>query len=179
MHLVLKTSKAKGRYAFSPSDRKITTLIQRMGNKFGVKIYSTAQNWSHIHIVIRLPNRLAYQKFIRALTGAMVIKLRATKGFFDLTPYTKITSWGRQFQNLKSSAQKNELQAWGLMVKPISTPSSRPDSRSSAIPPSKPLKTPQKELEKSAAFGPFAEKPIARRESLVVSISSLNLTELN
>ncbi|MFN7823802.1 MAG: transposase, partial [Pseudobdellovibrionaceae bacterium] len=83
MHLVLKTSKAKGKYAFSPTDHRLKQLIQKMGYKFGVKIYSVAQNWSHIHVVIKLPNRLAYQKFIRALTGAMVLKLKAAKGFFD------------------------------------------------------------------------------------------------
>lgn len=114
MHLVLKTSKAKGKYAFSPTDHRLKQLIQKMGYKFGVKIYSVAQNWSHIHVVIKLPNRLAYQKFIRALTGAMVLKLKAAKGFFDMAPYTKIASWGQQFQNLKLYSLKNELQARGL-----------------------------------------------------------------
>lgn len=37
MHLVLKTSKAKGRYAFSPTDHRIKSLIQKMGRRFGVK----------------------------------------------------------------------------------------------------------------------------------------------
>lgn len=114
MHLVLKTSKAKGRYAFSPTDHRIKFLIQKMGRRFGVKIYSAAQNWSHIHLVVRLRDRQSYRSFIRALTGAMVLKLKASKGFFDITPYTKIASWGRQFQNLKSYAKKNEFQALGL-----------------------------------------------------------------
>jgi REP element-mobilizing transposase RayT len=115
MHLVLKTSKAKGQFAFSPTDHRVKSLITKMGQRFGVKIYSTSQNWSHIHLVIRLRDRKSYRSFIRALTGAMVLKLKATKGFFDLTPYTKVASWGRQFQNLKNYAFKNELQALGLL----------------------------------------------------------------
>ena len=114
VHLVLKTSKAKGRYAFSPTDHRLKSLIQKMGQRFGVRIYSMAQNWSHIHLVIRLPNRVAYQRFIRAMTGAMVLKLKATKGFFDLTPYTKVATWGRQFKNLKIYTHKNDLEALGL-----------------------------------------------------------------
>ncbi len=114
MHLILKTSKARGRFAFSPTDHRIKNLINRMGRKFGVKVYSTVQNWSHIHLVVRLPSRQAYQRFIRAVTGAMVLKLKASKGFFDLKPYTKVATWGRQFKTLKNYALKNELQAWGL-----------------------------------------------------------------
>jgi hypothetical protein len=116
MHLVLKTSKAKGRYAFSPTDHRMNNLIQKMGRRFGVKVYSVAQNWSHIHLVSRLPNRLAYQRFIRAMTGAMVLRLKASKGFFDLTPYTKVASWGRQFRNLKNYADKNTFQALALTL---------------------------------------------------------------
>lgn len=115
MHLVLKSAKARGKYAFSPTDHRITRLIQKMGRRFGVKIYSSAQNWSHIHLVIRIKDRNSYRAFIRSLTGAMVLKLKAEKGFFDLTPYTKIASWGRQFRNLKVYTQKNEFQALGLV----------------------------------------------------------------
>lgn len=111
MHLVIKSSKAIGRLAFSPRDKKTKLLIQKMGQRFEVKIYSTAQNWSHIHLIIRVKNRASYRSFIRALTGAMVLLKKAEKGFFDLSPYTKIASWGRQFKNLKNYVYKNELQA--------------------------------------------------------------------
>jgi REP element-mobilizing transposase RayT len=116
MHLVLKTSRAKGRYAFSPTDHRVKALIQKMGRRFNVKIYSSAQNWSHIHLVLRLRDRNSYRAFIRALTGAMVLKLKAQKGFFDLTPYTKIASWGRQFKELKAYAEKNTFQALGIKL---------------------------------------------------------------
>lgn len=76
-----------------------------------MRIYSMAQNWNHIHLVIRVKSRASYRSFIRALTGAMVLLKKAEKGFFDLSPYTKIASWGRQFQNLKNYIYKNELQA--------------------------------------------------------------------
>lgn len=41
----------------------------------------------------------------------MVLSKKAEKGFFDLAPYTKIASWGRQFQNLNNYVYKNEVQA--------------------------------------------------------------------
>lgn len=111
MHLVIKSSKARGKLAFSPTDQKTKLLIQKMGQRFGVRIYSAAQNWNHIHLVIRVKSRTSYRSFIRALTGAMVLLKKAEKGFFDLMPYTKIASWGRQFENLKNYVYKNELQA--------------------------------------------------------------------
>jgi REP element-mobilizing transposase RayT len=117
MHLVLKSTKAKGTLAFSPTDQKLRRLIHKMATRFGVRIYSQAQNWSHIHLVLRIPSRNSYCAFVRALAGSLVKTRRAGKGFFDLLPFTKLCSWGRQFKNLKNYCAKNEMQAWGLLAK--------------------------------------------------------------
>lgn len=117
MHLVLKSSNAKGRYAFNPTDQKLKTLIHQMARRFRVRVYSDAINWSHIHLVIRIYQRQDYVKFIRGLSGAMVLKLKAPKGFFEIRPFTKIGSWGRQFQVWREYLVRNQLQARGLSQK--------------------------------------------------------------
>lgn len=117
MHLILKSQQAKGRFAFNPSNRKIEKLIYRMAHRFGVKLYSVALNWSHAHLVIRVRERKSYNRFIRALTGAMVLLLKAAKGFFDLRPYTKIATWGRQFRRLMIYSDKNQIEAAGLSMR--------------------------------------------------------------
>lgn len=114
MHLILKSSYAKSKYAFSPSDYRLQNLIYRMGARFNVKIYSVASNWNHIHIILRLKDRKNYNRFIRALSGAMVLMLKAPKGFFDQRPYTKIGTWGRQLKNWMNYSVKNQMQARGF-----------------------------------------------------------------
>lgn len=114
MHLILKSSNARGKFALAPSNRQMEALIYKMGRRFGLKMYSVAMNWSHAHFVIRVWDRKSYKKFIRALTGAMVLLLKAPKGFFDLKPYTKIGTWGQQLRNWISYSEKNQMQARGL-----------------------------------------------------------------
>ncbi len=115
MHLVLKSTQARGKFALNPSHQKIQNLIFKMAERFHIKIYSVALNWSHAHLVIQVKNRSNYNSFIRALTGAMVLLLRAPKGFFDLKPYTKIGTWGKQLRNWVNYSIKNQLQARGLL----------------------------------------------------------------
>lgn len=126
MHLVLKSGKAKGAFAFRPSDQKMKMLVVKMANKFEIKLYTCSLNWSHAHLVIRIPGRRQYNSFIRALTGAMVLKLGAAKGFFTLRPFTKVGTWGRQMRNWLNYSDKNEMQAWGLEWKTVSWRKARP-----------------------------------------------------
>ena len=114
IHLILKSNKASGKLAMSPSDLRIKNLIYKMAHRFNIKIYSEAANWSHLHLVIRIYRRSDYIKFIKALTGAMVLKLKAPKGFFDIRPYTKIGTWGKQFKTWMDYLTKNQLEARGF-----------------------------------------------------------------
>lgn len=118
MHLIIKSERARGKFAFNPSDQKMKMLIVQMANRFGIRLYTSAFNWSHIHLVIRIDSREQYNSFIRALTGAMVLKLKASKGFFTFKPFTKIGTWGRQFRSWLYYSEKNQLQAWGLSRRP-------------------------------------------------------------
>jgi REP element-mobilizing transposase RayT len=100
IHLVFKSLKYK---IFNPRQKIIQQLILAESKRFGIKIYDFAVNWSHIHMIIKIPSRGAYKKWIRSLTSQLVQKLSAhlkqnLVGLFDLRPFTKIISWGRQFQ---------------------------------------------------------------------------------
>lgn len=117
IHLVLKSGQANGKYALNPTDQRLKDLVHKMARKFGVRLYSSAINWSHIHLVIRIYHRQDYVKFIRALSGAMVLKLKAKKGFFELRPFTKVGSWGRQLHTWKDYLIQNQLEARGMKPK--------------------------------------------------------------
>jgi len=60
--------------------------------------------------------------FIRTVTSLIVHFVSKTKGLdlksiFDLRPYTKILSWGKQFQRVVEYIELNILEALGLIVR--------------------------------------------------------------
>jgi len=133
IHLILKCT---GKRIFSPTDRKLENLIRHQSNKYGIKIYEVALNWTHVHLLIKLPSRDAYVAFIRTVTSLIVHFVSKSKGFvsktngvnlktkdldlksiFDLRPYTKILSWGKQFQRVVEYIELNILEALGLIVR--------------------------------------------------------------
>ena len=117
IHLVLKSSHSS---FFSPSLRKVEFLVRAECQRFGIKLFNLAPNWNHIHLLIQIPSRAAYNKFIRSLSAQLVrlfskILNKNLRGLFDLRPFTKIISWGRQFQNAFDYHILNQLEARGLM----------------------------------------------------------------
>jgi len=133
IHLILKCS---GKSVFNPSNRKLENLIRNQANKYGIKVYEVALNWTHIHLLIKLPSRDAYVAFIRTVTSLIVSFVSKSKSFiskangvnlktkaldlksiFDLRPYTKILSWGKQFQRVVEYVELNTLEALGLIMR--------------------------------------------------------------
>lgn len=119
LHLILKSS---GSSFFNPGNRRLEDLFREHAKKHSIKIYALSLNWSHVHMLLKLPNRRSYLAFIRTVTAAVVLfisKLRGEnkKGLFDLRPFTRILNWGRDFKNTLAYIEKNSLEAWGLSAK--------------------------------------------------------------
>jgi hypothetical protein len=75
---------------------------------------------SHIHMVIKLPNRAAYFAFVKTVTAALVSYLskilkKDLRGLFDLRPYTKIITCKKQFENAIDYMEMNQQEALGLI----------------------------------------------------------------
>ncbi len=119
IHLVLKSS---GSSCFVPGHRKMELLIKSHAKRYGIQLYEVSLNWSHIHLLVKLPSRDAYLAFIRTLTSLLVsllskLKGRSLKGLFDLRPFTKILSWGKQFKAVVAYHELNDLEGRGLLVR--------------------------------------------------------------
>lgn len=104
LHLVLKSSDALKKGGFFLKRKWIETEIKKASHRWGVRVFEQAIAGNHIHLAIQVPDRLAYQKFIQRLTGilAKCLKIR-----FDHRPFTRIVSWGRDFQHLRRYIQQN------------------------------------------------------------------------
>ena len=119
IHLILKST---GASCFVPGSRKLENLIRAHAEKYGIKIYRMSLNWSHIHMVMKLSDKKAYVSFIRTITSRIVaylskLKGKNLKGLFDLRPFTKILSWGKQFKTVIEYHELNDLEARGLVVR--------------------------------------------------------------
>jgi REP element-mobilizing transposase RayT len=123
VHIVLK---ATGRRVFRPDDVKLKWLIRSECAKFRIQLYDSAPNWTHIHLLVRIPTRAAYVSWIRSLTSRIVRHLSKALAYdmsriFDLRPYSKIVSWGRQFKGTLRYHIKNKIAASGAKVTQFST----------------------------------------------------------
>ncbi len=118
LHLVLKSTH-KG--LFNPGNLSLEKLIRFQSNKFGIQIYDLALNWSHIHCLLRIKDRKDYKKFIRSLTAILAIQIRKSKPhlekIFDLRPYTRILSWGRDFKRGLDYQILNQMESLGLLTR--------------------------------------------------------------
>lgn len=75
MHLVLRSSKAKGAWSFRRPDnqRKIKSIMAKFSAKYHVHILSMANVGNHLHLQIQLYKRQFYKPFIRAVTSAIAM----------------------------------------------------------------------------------------------------------
>lgn len=126
MHLVLRSSKAKGDWSFKrpKNEEKIREILQRFGLRYGVKVISLANVGNHLHFQIKLSNRYTYRQFIRAVTAAIVmavtgasrwkpLKKEAGDRFWDYRPFTRIVESFRALLSLRDYIRINELEGCG------------------------------------------------------------------
>ncbi len=120
MHMVLRSTKAKGEWSFKKHDKKITNILNKFAIKYGVKIFSLANVGNHLHFHLKISNRHTYKPFIRAITSA--IAMAVTKGsrwkklgqkFWDYRPFTRIVNGFKAFLTLRDYIEVNQLEGGG------------------------------------------------------------------
>lgn len=123
MHLVLRSSQAKGIWSFlKPQNKaKIIQILKRFAFKYGIKIISAANVGNHLHLHIQIANRFTYKPFIRAVTGAIAMAITKTsrwskleKRFWDCRPFTRVVESLREFLNLRDYIRINKLEGQGM-----------------------------------------------------------------
>ena len=89
----------------------INKEIERLSEKFNIKVYDHGTCRNHIHFTIKISLVENYKKFIKALTGRLVQVLKIK---FLLRPYTKILEWGRHFKRAMGYVLQNKEEALGI-----------------------------------------------------------------
>lgn len=77
MHLVLRSSQAKGEWSFlrSRNAKVVKSVVEKFAFVYGVKILSLVNVGNHLHLHIRLGNRFGYKPFVRAITGSIAMAI--------------------------------------------------------------------------------------------------------
>lgn len=126
IHLVLRSSKAKGSSSFlNPKNRSfVRDILSKFSKKFGIQITDFANVGNHLHLVIKIGNRRTYQPFIAAVTGGIarsVIgkKLSADDKFWDFRPFSRIVEGLRGMQILTAYMKINQLESVGMQREQI------------------------------------------------------------
>lgn len=127
MHLVLRSSIARGKYAFTTQKNRriVVNEIQKFAKKHHVKILSCAIVGNHIHIHLKLFRILYYEPFIRGLTSSLAIKISGAsknhsikslfgRQFWDYRPFSRIITSFRDFLNLRDYIRVNQWEGYGV-----------------------------------------------------------------
>ena len=133
IHLVLKSSKAKGNLCFLNHQSHLDKKLRRISRKWGIAIRKTAWVGNHVHLIIQIGSRVQYQGWIRELTGSIVRVLSERvrellscgkplcpslienlKSFFDHRPFTRIIEWGRDYSQMVAYIVLNQMEVFGL-----------------------------------------------------------------
>lgn len=103
----------------SRHERRVKHEVYRAATQWGVKIYRFTNAGNHLHLVVHSKNRQNIARFLKVASGMIARAVTgAKKGnpvgkFWDRLAYSRIVEWGRDFLNLKSYLDLNEIEALG------------------------------------------------------------------
>jgi REP element-mobilizing transposase RayT len=109
----------------------IHDFIHQLADHWGVKVYRFANVGNHIHLLIKVPSRATWRRFIRELSGGIAIivtgarkgaglkKNESGRGFWDELVFTRIVKFGRDFVGVKTYLAKNLFEAAGIPMKKL------------------------------------------------------------
>ena len=124
LHLVFRSDEAKGRFSFlMPQNRKkVINLLKRYSCVCQIRIYDSAINSNHLHLLVGALDKRSLIRFLRSFPGALAMSITGskkasplTKRFWTVRVYSRIVEWGRGFGIVKDYILQNTLESLGLI----------------------------------------------------------------
>lgn len=117
IHFVLRSCWAVGKDSFlvKRNRNQVDLIINSFAKKFGVKIYQRAINSNHIHLLLKITNRVLYRAFIKAVTGKIashVMGQQSFKLFSESRQNKSINSVAGDGSDSREQAPRKELGFW-------------------------------------------------------------------
>jgi REP element-mobilizing transposase RayT len=122
LHLVMRSSRAKGRWSFLHSRNRgiILGLVAETADRYGIRVDRFENVGNHLHFIVQGKKRILIRSFFKVLPQRIMFSITgAKKGnpvgrFFDGIVYSRVVTSGREYNVLKSYLWKNALEALGL-----------------------------------------------------------------
>jgi hypothetical protein len=131
LHVVLRSSQAKGKHSLLHPKHcdAIHRLTHALAKRWGIKLYRYANVGNHLHLLVKVPSRAVWQRFLKELAGGIAIlvtgarkgqalrKNSTGRGFWDHLAFTRIVYFGRDFAQMGSYIIKNLFESAGVPMK--------------------------------------------------------------
>ena len=121
MHLVLRSSLARGERSFLARGRRVEQILRRQAERFNLRLYDVANAGNHLHVVVRARSPRGLKNFLRAVTGILArVSLGAERGrpkltkFWDVRPFSRIVTWGADYTRMKEYLMLNRVETLGM-----------------------------------------------------------------
>ncbi len=119
LHLVMRSSKAKGQLSFLSSRNKILVerIIQKQSAKFGVRVAAFANVGNHLHLLVRFSKRRGLQAFLISITALIARAItKARKGnifgkFWDALAFSRVLTSSREVALAAKYVRANQIEA--------------------------------------------------------------------
>jgi len=117
LYIVLRSSRAQGSWSLKRPDLepRIHQTCYTLAERYGVQIIEYANGGDQLHLLVRMDSRAGFQAFLRAFAGITARhvtgarKGKPTGKFWDALTYSRVMSWGVEFEELRNSLSRNEL----------------------------------------------------------------------
>ena len=111
LHIVLRRSDVL-KIDFRQRRQEIESNLKSFALRSNVKLYKFAIVSNHIHILLMTVDRERYNYFVRSVSGRLAQMLKIQ---WQLRPYTRIITWGRDFKSTQNYIEQNHLEAIGAI----------------------------------------------------------------
>lgn len=126
MHLVLRSSKARGAWSFRQpgNQQRVQAITKRFLAKYKIQLLSMANVGNHLHFHLKLSALSSYKPFIRALTAAIAMAVTGASRwqplakhigkFWDYRPFTRLVRTLQGRLRVQDYIALNELEGEGF-----------------------------------------------------------------
>ena len=107
VHLVLRAEKSTMRQPRHYA--RVNEIVSDVARRRGLRIYEYANVGNHLHLLLKLPRRRAWNAFIREVTGRIA---RLTRVRWANRPFTRVVAgWRKAYRAVKDYVRLNRFEA--------------------------------------------------------------------
>ena len=140
IHVVFRSVKARGQWSLLTrrNESLVERLLKTCAKRYRIKVYRSENVGNHLHLLVKTEEKkywLArdnFSGFLREFGGAVAFNITGAKkaspqgGFWEKRVYSRLVSWGREFDRIKEYFAKNFYEAkklwtgaWDVDFQPV------------------------------------------------------------